>query len=174
MKRTNHDVVKGNIMENEVNNNKKDKLIIKYQNDYYDLTKFIKKHPGGYNTLIDLNHKDIGKKMEYSPPHSNAAMYLMKEYKMKKSFINGIALLGDEQSEVDLNGNGYIKENDFGFDSEMDLINDEYDVKYVKNDSVDNDIADTYDESMEVSVCLVLIFFYFNQIYYSNVDLKPF
>lgn len=142
---------KMSLSENNLNENSKykfdknNKFIIKYKNSYYDLTKFIKKHPGGYNTLCEYNNKDIGRRMNYSPAHSDAAMYLMREYKMKKSHMNGVTLLGDEKSDIDCNGNGYIKENEFECDEQNNL--------HHGNDimEADDDFgSDKFDERMEV------------------------
>ncbi|BFG03415.1 dihydroceramide fatty acyl 2-hydroxylase FAH2 [Drosophila madeirensis] len=58
-------------------------FIVKYRQEYYDLSKFMHKHPGGINTLKGLNQADMTARFMKAPPHSDAAMYLMKEYKVK-------------------------------------------------------------------------------------------
>lgn len=63
-------------------------LVVTYKSKLYDLTKFRHKHPGGLNTLIGLNNADIKQRFEKAPPHSDAAMYLMKEYEVKREASN--------------------------------------------------------------------------------------
>ncbi|EDW32301.1 GL11561 [Drosophila persimilis] len=46
-------------------------FIVKYRQEYYDLSEFMHKHP------------DMTARFMKAPPHSDAAMYLMKEYKVK-------------------------------------------------------------------------------------------
>ena len=58
----------------------KQRFIIHFKNKKYDLTDFAHKHPGGLNTLHGLNNLDISSRFYKGPPHSDAAMYLMKEY----------------------------------------------------------------------------------------------
>lgn len=62
--------------------------IISYKNELYDLSEFMRLHPGGINTLKGLENSDIEPRMNNSTPHSDAAMYLMKEYKIKQK--NGV------------------------------------------------------------------------------------
>lgn len=57
-------------------------LLVKYKNNIYDITDFANKHPGGRNTLIGKNQKDIGFNLHRTPPHSDAALYLLNEYKL--------------------------------------------------------------------------------------------
>uniref|UniRef100_A0A1I8PZ47 Fatty acid 2-hydroxylase n=1 Tax=Stomoxys calcitrans TaxID=35570 RepID=A0A1I8PZ47_STOCA len=68
-------------------------FIVKYRKNYYDITKFLRKHPGGVNTLKGLQNSDMTARFMRAPPHSDAAMYLMKEYQIKdlpkKSTRNG-------------------------------------------------------------------------------------
>lgn len=63
--------------------------VISYKNEQYDLSNFMKHHPGGLNTLMGLENSDIEPRMNGTTPHSDAAMYLMKEYKIKKE-KNGV------------------------------------------------------------------------------------
>lgn len=60
-------------------------FLVYYRDGVYDLTNFAHKHPGGRNTLSGLENRDIGKRMQSVPPHSDAAMYLMKEYQVAKN-----------------------------------------------------------------------------------------
>ncbi|XP_020814994.1 dihydroceramide fatty acyl 2-hydroxylase FAH2 isoform X1 [Drosophila serrata] len=59
-----------------------EKFIVKYRQQLYDLSEFMHKHPGGINTLKGLKGADMTARFMKAPPHSDAAMYLMKEYKM--------------------------------------------------------------------------------------------
>lgn len=61
----------------------KENLIVEFKNNFYDLTKFILKHPGGVNTLINKNEKNI-EKIFYETEHSKAAENLLNEYKISK------------------------------------------------------------------------------------------
>ncbi|XP_068145633.1 uncharacterized protein Fa2h isoform X1 [Drosophila tropicalis] len=84
----------------------KDKFIVKYRQQYYDISHFLHKHPGGINTLKGLNQGDMTARFMKAPPHSDAAMYLMQEYKIN-------------DQDVDTNGSGktsvkrrHVAEND--------------------------------------------------------------
>lgn len=59
-----------------------EKFIVKYRQQLYDLSEFMHKHPGGINTLKGLSGADMTARFMKAPPHSDAAMYLMKEYKI--------------------------------------------------------------------------------------------
>lgn len=75
-----------------------EKFIVEYQNDLYDVTEFILKHPGGVNTLIGYNHKNIDERFK-SIDHSPAAKYLLNDYKLNKkpdAFNNNL----DDSMEV--------------------------------------------------------------------------
>ncbi|XP_061392765.1 uncharacterized protein LOC133328233 [Musca vetustissima] len=61
----------------------KGKCIVKYRKNFYDITRFLHKHPGGINTLRGLENADMTARFMRAPPHSDAAMYLMKEYQIK-------------------------------------------------------------------------------------------
>ncbi|XP_036334065.1 fatty acid 2-hydroxylase isoform X2 [Rhagoletis pomonella] len=63
------------------------RFIVKYRQSYYDITRFLKNHPGGINTLRGLNNGDMTTRFLHAPPHSDAAMYLMKEYKLKSAHL---------------------------------------------------------------------------------------
>lgn len=58
-----------------------DQFLVKYRNEMYDITNFVHKHPGGVNTLKGLENRDMTERFMKAPPHSDAAMYLMREYK---------------------------------------------------------------------------------------------
>ncbi|XP_030380364.1 dihydroceramide fatty acyl 2-hydroxylase FAH2 [Scaptodrosophila lebanonensis] len=56
------------------------KLIVKYRKEHYNLTEFIDKHPGG--VIKGLRNADITARFSKAHPHSEAATYLMNEYKI--------------------------------------------------------------------------------------------
>lgn len=58
------------------------KIIVRYRDERYDLTEFMKKHPGGMNTLSGTANTDIDLKFDKTMPHSSAARHLIKEYKI--------------------------------------------------------------------------------------------
>ncbi|CAH1707771.1 unnamed protein product [Chironomus riparius] len=58
------------------------KLVVKYGDNKYDLTKFIRIHPGGENILKYKNNKNIDLEFDNSN-HSEAAKNLLKEYKLE-------------------------------------------------------------------------------------------
>lgn len=60
-----------------------EKFIVEYEKEFYDITQFMLKHPGGVNTLIGYNHKNIDEKFK-NIEHSPAAKYLLNDYKLKK------------------------------------------------------------------------------------------
>lgn len=62
-----------------------DRFTVFYKNEVYDISDFRKKHPGGLNTLNGMLNTDISYKFENAPPHSDAARYLMKEYRIRTS-----------------------------------------------------------------------------------------
>lgn len=65
-----------------------EKLLVHFKNELYDISGFAHKHPGGTNTLKGLNNMDMDERFLKGPPHSDAAMYLMKEYKVKNGSRN--------------------------------------------------------------------------------------
>jgi len=71
-----------------------EKFVVEYKNELYDITEFMHKHPGGINTLEGSNHKSIETKFE-NAQHSEAAKYLMKEYKLKKTADSSDDLFDD-------------------------------------------------------------------------------
>lgn len=58
------------------------KMYVRYRNETYDISEFMKKHPGGSNTLNGMLHANIDYKFDTGMPHSPAAKYLMREYKV--------------------------------------------------------------------------------------------
>lgn len=64
------------------------KLLVRYQNETFDLTHFAHKHPGGKNTLSAVVNSDIDYKFETAMPHSQAAKYLLKEYRVASQVNN--------------------------------------------------------------------------------------
>ncbi|XP_058056773.1 uncharacterized protein LOC131208138 [Anopheles bellator] len=60
-----------------------DPLLVEYQGDWYDLSAFAHKHPGGKNSLAGLHDRNMEERFARAPGHSQAAKYLMKEYKIK-------------------------------------------------------------------------------------------
>lgn len=67
-------------------------FIIRLNDETYDITRFLKNHPGGLNTLAGLNNTDIEKRFKQAPLHSDAALYLLHEYKISdtaKPYANG-------------------------------------------------------------------------------------
>lgn len=65
-----------------------DDFLVKYKGEIFDLNRFIHKHPGGVGTLSGLRNRDLTKIMSKDPVHSEAAFYLMKEYKVRKDVNN--------------------------------------------------------------------------------------
>lgn len=110
-------------------------LVITYKSKLYDLTKFQHKHPGGINTLKGLNNSDIKQRFEKAPAHSQAAMYLMKEYEIanirdtnsKRNLTNGIengqknGVKNGSISSRDLNSNTLHQKTDESM--EVSIIN---------------------------------------------------
>ena len=62
-------------------NSKKEKIIIAYKGGNYDITDFIKKHPGGKEILKENNGKNIEQQM-LDAGHSNNAYNILEKYKI--------------------------------------------------------------------------------------------
>lgn len=82
-------------------------ILVKYRNETFDISSFIHKHPGGMNTLKGLENSDITSRILKDPPHSEAAMHLMNEYKVyDSSFVNnnneGEQIQADSNMEVSM------------------------------------------------------------------------
>lgn len=69
-------------------NHKASKLLVRYRNETFDLTQFAHKHPGGKNTISVALNSDIDYKFETIVPHSPAAKYLLKEYRITNQLNN--------------------------------------------------------------------------------------
>lgn len=113
-------------------------LVISYKSKLYDLTKFQHKHPGGSNTLKGLNNTDIKQRFDNAPPHSDAALYLMKEYEVeniKETNNNGNVSNGITNGTKNGIENGNLKSKDLNI----------------------NTIQHRTDESMEVSAISSII-----------------
>lgn len=81
-------------------------LLVRYRNAVYDLGAFVHKHPGGRNTLEGLGGRDIGARMRAAPPHSAAAMYLLREYRVADTTDVGAGGDGDgDTTMTDANNN---------------------------------------------------------------------
>lgn len=70
-------------------NDENKRFLIKFKSQVYDISEFAHKHPGGQNTLNGLQGMDMESRFSKAPPHSDAAMYLLQEYKINDSQING-------------------------------------------------------------------------------------
>lgn len=115
-----------------------DKLFVRYKNETFDLTKFAKKHPGGRNTLSAVLNSDIEYKFDTAMPHSPAAKYLLKEYRVPPNQVNN----NDSKFDSDLsNGNSKYGEN---IDHKMD-----------GRDSIEHLVKT--DESMEVILWVLFV-----------------
>lgn len=57
-------------------------IIVKFKNDSYDITKFLLRHPGGKQILIDNNGKNIEQLM-CDNNHSKCAYNILEKYKIK-------------------------------------------------------------------------------------------
>lgn len=60
-------------------------ILVKYKNETIDISSFIHKHPGGMNTLRGLENSDLTSLLIKGTPHSDAAIYLISEYKVYDS-----------------------------------------------------------------------------------------
>lgn len=76
-----------------------EKFIVEYRNELYDVTEFLLKHPGGVNTLIGYNRKNIDEKFE-TVEHSPAAKYLLNDYKLNRGKDEQGNEIWDESMEV--------------------------------------------------------------------------
>lgn len=70
------------------NRNSDGKLLVRYKNETFDITNFAHKHPGGKGTLTSMLDTDIDYKFENAMPHSDAAKYLINEYKLTNQTNN--------------------------------------------------------------------------------------
>lgn len=82
---------------------------VQYKNETYDLQRFLRKHPGGIGTLSGLRNRDLTNIMSKDPVHSDAAFYLMKEYKVEKENSEQTAV--GPGKNVKQPSNGYVTGN---------------------------------------------------------------
>lgn len=54
---------------------------VKHAGDPYDITDFLRNHPGGINYVKPYKEKEITERM-MDTRHSNSAFYLLREYKI--------------------------------------------------------------------------------------------
>lgn len=95
------------------------KLLVRYRNQTFDLTNFAHKHPGGKNTLNGVLNSDIDYKFETSMPHSQAAKYLLNEYRVKLNEV----IKNDNTVDSEQSNNGEIfQQKSNGRDSVEHLI----------------------------------------------------
>lgn len=73
---------------NRCSQNTDGKFLVRYKNETFDLTNFVHKHPGGKNTLTSMLDSDIDFKFDKVMPHSDAAKYLINEYKISNQTNN--------------------------------------------------------------------------------------
>lgn len=71
----------------EINDQKKtdtpQKIIVWYKEKEYDITNFVRKHPGGKQVLLENNGKDIGNLM-IENDHSSNAYNILEKYIIEK------------------------------------------------------------------------------------------
>lgn len=137
-----------------------DKLLVRYKNETFDLTKFVKKHPGGRSTLNAVLNSDIDYKFETAMPHSPAAKYLLREYRVSSQMNNndnkfdcellngGKVDSGGGHGDDDGSGTN-IENNNHATSNGYDRISDDH--KMNGRDNIDHLIKT--DESMEVIPC---------------------
>lgn len=61
---------------------KSSRIIVKYQGASYDITDFLKKHPGGADILVENNGQDIEKVMQ-DIGHTAEAYAKLAEYRIR-------------------------------------------------------------------------------------------
>lgn len=118
-------------------------LVVRYRNGTYDLSEFAHKHPGGINTLKGLHNQDMQERFEKTPGHSDAAKYLMKEYRIcdsnnnnnNQNTSNGVA---DHQLKGHTTKNGFGSSNGLKTSSSSNHVT-----------SANGDIPQHTDDSME-------------------------
>lgn len=76
-----------------------EKFIVKFQNELYDISGFMMKHPGGLNTLKGYKQRSIDDKFQ-SIEHSSSARYLLNGFKINKSKLESNNNELDESMEV--------------------------------------------------------------------------
>lgn len=107
-----------------------EEFYVKYNNEVYNVKEFMHKHPGGIETLNKWKSMDITNRLGAAPPHSDAALYLLKEYKVvnhnNKNIIanNG----GGGGDSVTSNGGGVFDKN-----VDKNSCDDSMEVKRLRN-----------------------------------------
>ncbi|GAB0100585.1 Fatty acid 2-hydroxylase [Sergentomyia squamirostris] len=111
-------------------------LIVKYENQMYDITDFMHKHPGGIGTLGDLAGKnvDITNRFTTMPPHSDAARYLMKEYRVPESSMNHQK--NSPNGKIS-NGNGIHLNGHTNYKGQKEEVNNNDDLHTTLDDSME-------------------------------------
>lgn len=59
-----------------------DKVIVTYKESKYNITDFVKKHPGGKAILLQNNGKDVEQLM-FDNGHTEKAYLILEKYKIK-------------------------------------------------------------------------------------------
>lgn len=93
------------------NRNTDEKFLVRYKNETFDLTNFVHKHPGGKGTLTSMLDTDIDYKFENAMPHSDAAKYLINEYKLTNQTNNNHHKSCDYNQANNSEPNGYHIQN---------------------------------------------------------------
>lgn len=130
-----------------------DKLLVRYKNETFDLTKFVKKHPGGRSTLSAVLNSDIDYKFETAMPHSPAAKYLLREYRVSSQITNN----NDNKFDCELLNGGHVDSGGNADDSSIksNITSNGYDRISSDNKMNGHDTIDHLvktDESMEVNI----------------------
>lgn len=143
-------------------------FLVKYKNETYNLKRFLHKHPGGVNTLGPLRNCDLTKILSQAPPHSDAAFYLMKEYRIDKDQNNnnnnsadvtggkgsngGLELINRQKSS---NGGSTVNRNGYTIGNGFKRAQDHVDKDYLYRDNAtgsDEGGNNTGDDRLEVTV----------------------
>lgn len=120
---------------------KSNNFIVKYRKNYYDITEFMRKHPGGINTLKGIQNGDMTERFMKAPPHSDAAMYLMQEYKIPTTESKTTNKLNGEGRRVRTDNMTILEEVEHDDNNNSSTNNSD---KVIRNNVID--------ESMEVCI----------------------
>lgn len=77
-------------------------FIVRYGRGSYDIADFVHKHPGGRNTLAGLQGRRMEQRLRTAPPHSVAAMYLLREYRIDRDGHSGGGIADDDDGDDDV------------------------------------------------------------------------
>lgn len=66
---------------------------VKYDENYYDIKKFLRDHPGGVNTLNMYKGKSIMQAMKKFG-HSNSAYHMLKDFRVDNDELKDVNLTG--------------------------------------------------------------------------------